>query len=318
MKSEKNKGGRVTIANVLAIVGLVLLTIFFFIGELYLEEGALEKSILLALLFLVLTAGLLYLLIKVKGVENDFKKWRVVEYLLLAIYVGNAAYFSFGQRGFIQYFSMGNKEVLIREGKGDIDKIRQLFSDYEKFENEAIDKSCQSFMNAREANKSYALEKFMSDKKIYSDSVSILNFFYETQKELLLGRKYQKYRARVGEQLVDYDRIISMWSTIRMPFCLSDLNSCADSVAHKLTLYSNSERVSLPVLEREYDAYDIAYYNQAKEFEKPVLKLHLSDPTYSIKAWVLYIVLHLCVLLNYFLAYRSDIVEYGVSRRKRR
>ena len=74
-----NNSGKITIANIIAIVGLVLLLVFSFLGHSYLSGGELGWDIIVSLAVTAFTAFLLWFMIKAKGAERDLGTWRIIE-----------------------------------------------------------------------------------------------------------------------------------------------------------------------------------------------------------------------------------------------
>ena len=306
--------GKVTIANFIAIAGFVVLTIFYFLGKLYLEKGAWVKTILLTLAFLCLSSGVLFFLIKVKGVENDFKKWRIVEYVLFAGYIVVAASFSLG---FVHFFSIGSTDALKETGKRDIKSIENMFSSYEGFETYAISTTRYGLMNTLGASLSDELKEFMSEKKILANMQSISDFC-EIQDSILLGKTYRNFKNQVMPQLENYEMVIDQWNTFGIAFKFNDIRELSCTVAETLEKFSGSSKVFLPQIERRNGVMTIVKENQRKEFPVPTMALpySLGDFKGSIIGWILYVICHLCVLMNYFVAYRSDVIELTRPKKK--
>lgn len=78
--ANKQSSGRITIANIIAIVGVVLLLVFSFIGHSYMSGGEMGWDIVISVAITAFTAFLLWFLIKAKGAENQLGKWRKIEY----------------------------------------------------------------------------------------------------------------------------------------------------------------------------------------------------------------------------------------------
>ena len=74
------KGNKVTIANFVTVLGLALTAFFVFCGHsLQNYESNIGTTIIVALGFVIATSLVLWLMVYAKGVEDNFKKWRVVE-----------------------------------------------------------------------------------------------------------------------------------------------------------------------------------------------------------------------------------------------
>ena len=85
--AKKQQAGRITIANIIAIVGIVLLLVFSFLGRSYMSGGELGFDIVIAVAITGFTAFLLWFLIKAKGAENNIDKWKKAELAALVVYI---------------------------------------------------------------------------------------------------------------------------------------------------------------------------------------------------------------------------------------
>ena len=84
---KKQDSSRITIANIVAMVGIVLLLVFSFIGHSYLSGGELGWDVMISVGITAFTAFLLWFLIKAKGAENQLDKWKIIEYVTLGVYI---------------------------------------------------------------------------------------------------------------------------------------------------------------------------------------------------------------------------------------
>ena len=85
--ANKQTSNKITIANIVAMVGIVLLGIFTFMGHSYLSGGELAWDVIVSLAVVSVTSLLLWLLIRAKGAENELDKWKKTEYTTLGIYI---------------------------------------------------------------------------------------------------------------------------------------------------------------------------------------------------------------------------------------
>ena len=87
MEKNNKQNKSVTIANIVSIVGLVLLLVFTYIGNSYMSGGEIGVDLFFSIIITAFTAFLLWLMIKAKGAENRVKMWKKVEYGTLGLYV---------------------------------------------------------------------------------------------------------------------------------------------------------------------------------------------------------------------------------------
>ena len=77
--ARKEKSGKITVANIVSVLGLMLLAFFTYIGHSYMSGGEIGMDILIAGLITIAAALLLWWLIKAKGAENELSKWKKIE-----------------------------------------------------------------------------------------------------------------------------------------------------------------------------------------------------------------------------------------------
>ena len=110
--TSKQKTDKITIANIIAIVGLVLLLVFSFIGHSYLSGGELGWDLVISIGITAFTGFLLWFLIKAKGAENRLNKWRKIEYATLAVYIIFAIVSSM-MGGIMHFFVVNDNKTII-------------------------------------------------------------------------------------------------------------------------------------------------------------------------------------------------------------
>ena len=139
--ANENNSGKLTKANIISIVGLVLLFSFTFLGHSFKSGGEMGWDILVAVAITGLAAFALWFLVKAKGAENQLEKWRIIEISTLVAYVVVVIPLSFC--GGVTNFFAANADKAIYKDKAhnDIAKIDSVFSQYENFEKDALEKT---------------------------------------------------------------------------------------------------------------------------------------------------------------------------------
>lgn len=257
---KTKKRGNVTIANIISLFGLVLLLVFTFAGHSYQSGGELAWDAFTAVTLTVLAAFLLWFLIKAKGAENRLEQWRCVEIGLLVAYVLLVVPLSF-TCGIPHFFSVNaQKERYKQMAQTDAEKVRQLFADYETFENNAISQTEIGLENAigKNQDRDAALQVFMRERNIESREVSVSNFV-ERQREMLLGNGYKRYREEVGTQFDTLLSIVNGWNMLEIPVAAQQFEKLSRETAAYLTQLSQS--AELPKVERKAIEGDNVYPN---------------------------------------------------------
>lgn len=151
------KSLKVVIGILAAVVGVVLLGVFTFLGDMLLSDSALVGfEFLFPLLLIVLSVCLIVLKRGRKG-----GKIRKGEYVLLIVYVVVAAVFC---RGFVHYFDMkGDVDNLVRMGKEDMELVLSNAPDSVAQESADFRTSYENILESREISKYLDLSESLED-----------------------------------------------------------------------------------------------------------------------------------------------------------
>lgn len=318
--ADKQKTGRITIANIIAIVGLAFLLVFSFIGHSYMSGGELGWDIVVSVAITAFTAFLLWFLIKAKGAENQLDKWRKIEYATLAVYIVFAIPASL-MGGIMHFFVVNdNKESIKAYAKADLTKIDNMFNEYREFESEAVSRTGTGLRNATGSGQicDASLNKFMEENRISHTRESANN--YETiQRNALVGAGFETFYNAFRQEEAEIENAVNSWSIIQIPLKAKIISDLAESTQKELN--SLSKNAKLPVI--TYDSYSRSYTlgeNQTKNFEiegsvdsfefKQALQ---SASGFSAMAIIVVLLIHVLILFNYFVAYRTS--SLGICKR---
>lgn len=315
--ANKQKTGRITIANIIAIVGLVLLLVFSFIGHSYLSGGELGWDIVISVGITAFTGFLLWFLIKAKGAENQLDKWRKIEYATLAIYIVFAIPASL-MGGIMHFFVVNDNKATIKSyAQADVKKINDLILEYKEFESQAITKTGTGLRNVTGPNQrgDIELNQFMEENHIEHNRNSANNF--ETiQRNNLIGANFETYSTNIRQQQQDFLNVVNGWSVMQIPSKTKMIEELAISVEKELTRKSNEAK--LPKIEYQNGVYTITQSNQCRDFkinggiENFQFKHELQTKSgFSFTALFVVILIHILILFNYIVAYRTNIMEVG-------
>jgi hypothetical protein len=318
--ANKQSSGRITIANIIAIVGIVLLLVFSFIGHSYMSGGELGWDIVISVAITAFTALLLWFLIKAKGAENQLDKWRKIEYATLAAYILFAIPASlFG--GIMHFFVVNdNKESIKMYAKADLTKIDNMFNEYKDFESEAISRTGTGLRNATGRGQicDATLNKFMEENRIEHTRESANNF--ETiQRNAFVGAGFEAFYNTFRQQENEIENAVNSWSIIQIPMKAKLISDLAESAQKELNKLSSNAK--LPVI--TYDSGSRSYTlgeSQSKNFEVEgsiesfQFKKALQNASgFSITAILVVLLIHILILFNYIVAYRTSTL--GISKR---
>lgn len=315
--ANKQSSGRITIANIIAIVGIVLLLVFSFIGRSYMSGGELGWDIVISVAVTAFTAFLLWFLIKAKGAENQLDKWRKIEYATLAAYILFAIPASL-LGGIMHFFIVNdNKECMKLFAEADLAKIDNMFHEYTEFETEAISRTGTGLRNATGQGQicDAALNRFMEENRIEHTRSSADNF--ETiQRNALVGAGFEAFYSAFRQQENEIENAVNSWSIIQIPMKAKLIGDLAESVQKELNKLSSNAK--LPVI--TYDSGSSSYTlgeNQTRNFEVEgsfQFREALQNASgFSITAILVVLLIHALILFNYIVAYRTSTL--GISKR---
>lgn len=306
---KKAKNGKVTIANIIAIVGVVLLMVFTFIGHSFMSGGELGMDIVVSVAITAFIAFLVWFMIKAKGAENELAKWKKLEIATLVVYVVVAIPLSL-YGGIMQFFIVNDNKERVKEcAKDDLDRIDQMFLDYKEFEEQAIGRTSDGLSNAiKEGRRNDDLKEFMKTNHI-SVSEEGVSAFKDLQMRLLVGSGYERLYTSFKEQRVKIEQSIDSWSMMQIPTKAKQIPALAESAQQELNTLSNGAKLS--VINNESGLYKIKEY-QVKRFETAPLELKEAmqgTGGFSVKALLFVLLIHILILFNYVVAYRTSTLS---------
>ena len=311
--AKKQQAGRITIANIIAIVGIVLLLVFSFLGRSYMSGGELGFDIVIAVSITGFTAFLLWFLIKAKGAENNIDKWKKAELAALVVYIIFAIPASlFG--GIMHFFVVNDKKAEIKQyAKADLNIIDEMFTEYKNFENEALAITGTGLTNAKGAGQlcDETLNSFMQERSINTRE-SAANY-EQIQRNKLIGEGFESYYKSFRSARNEIEDAVSNWSVMQIPSKAKQIEDLATSASKHLTELSNEAK--LPVIENSGSRFTITGY-QSKNFSVDtnnfMFKKKLVEASgFSVTALLVVLLIHFLILFNYIVAYRTDKIAVG-------
>ena len=309
--ANKNNSGKLTKANIISIVGLVLLFSFTFLGHSFKSGGEMGWDILVSVAITGLAAFALWFLVKAKGAENQLEKWRIIELSTLVAYVVVVIPLSFCG-GVTNFFAANaDKDSYKVKAHNDIAKIDSVFSQYENFEKDALEKTLTGLGNSVSMgmSRSSELVTYMEHNSIKPTRTSVENFV-EIQNGNVLGTQYEQYYNQYKAERDAIINTIDSWNVIQIPSQAKLIEDLAVQTSKWLTERSASAK--LPLVENKSQAYTIIESNQVKQYqvEGGIENLEfrkgiMSAGGMNITSILFLIIVHVLILLNYFVAYRT-------------
>ena len=306
--SQKKKGD-VSIANILAIIGLAAYGVISFMGAFFgSTDGKPGRAILLAVGLVILLAGILILCIKAKKAEDNPDKWRFVEWGCLAAYVLVVALCS---GSFHRFFSVvQHKDSLQEAAREELAAMEALADQYES-------QSSHSLNLATVQLKNYLAS---SQTKSGKDSLSAYVSKYVTDVDIWSSSAVGIVSANTDGVVKSLEDDIAAWNYMRLPPLAQSLDGnyvmLWDALQEKIAVYGR-ENGLIPVISggggSPYVYSGLAPFDLG---ERPVGTFAgqlQSVQGFPVISWIVLVLLHLLVLLNYLVAPRTHFVKAGRS-----
>ena len=291
--------------------------VFTFIGCSFKSGGELGLDLLITALISGVAIFLLWFLIKAKSAENNLSKWVVAEAITLVVYAGfMVCTFLYG--GFMHFFLVSeNKEGVKEAARADIEKIDNMFTQYEEFERNAVATTRQGLINVTQRNqyKTDSLNMFLSSKQINATTVDA---YTDNEMSLVLGSNYERLKEHYNNLKRNVETNVDSWSILIIPSYANKLEEFAKESQNRLTTLS--AMTSLPIIELKPSIrrYAIVEANQHGEFkiegdvESLRFRQSMTETTgFSVIAAIVALLIHSLVLFNYIMAYRTLTISVG-------
>ena len=318
MSNERSKSS-ITLANVFAVVGLMLLAVAFFLGYLFQNDN----YGLAALKAGGWTAGfalLLWLLIKAKTANAYKKGWRIAEVFFLLLYLAAAALtVPVAGRFFGIYAKAGELKTAAND---DVESLNDAIAEFQSHEGQQLANTVEGLKRLLSLNDSsdiaYDLQEFISEQiegvASFSDlTTSKLSAFedqWQRKIERITDADRHNHAAAWKEQIEACDERVQTWNVLEMPQAIDALQKLTNEV--ESTLQETAGQMPFPSINREDDgSWAIAAQHNAYT---PDLDANVSSVMATIKPWSLVpiiacVVIHLLILFNYFMVFRSRIIR---------
>lgn len=323
---NKKKSGRVTLANILAVIGLALLFVFSFLGLYFRSGGELGWNIVVAAIITGVTAFLLWLLVTAKGAHNYLKQWKVIEIGTLIVFILFAIPVALWG-GIMHFFVVNNNKEFVKEcAKDDLNAIDDLFTQYKEFESQAIARTGTGLKNATGSGQrcDVSLNTFMKNNHISHNRESAKN--YETiQRNRLIGAGFEKMYEQFLQEKSQIENTVNSWSIMQIPYKAKQIAQLATSIEETLTKLSKSAK--LPVITYsnssrcyvlgENQSHSFKLYDTYGEFMNPDMedsaksKLKFQSALqeaegFSLTGILVFVMIEALILFNYIVAYRTN------------
>ena len=311
MASNNDSNGKITIANIIAVFGIVLLMALFFLGFLYTGD-TLGISILKGVGLGCAFALLLWIMIKAKSKTNleDKGKWLITEYTALALYVGLAVVSCNWMTQFVNVYAAKN-DIKTSVNK-DLEAINTVIGDFKSNERTKI--------SELSTNLSTAVTEARMDRSVETLLCELLGVrnLEDVSASSIDNNIYQPYADSISDiseangwdtEISICEKEISKWNILRLPQLIERVNDLGSDVTEKLNEYAehiphyavhdNSNEHAYHAEEESADTYEV-------EVETPSMVKNLKTSPWGYGACAL---IHLLILFNYLVTKRSNKIR---------
>ena len=302
---SQEKKGKITIANILALIGLAGIGVVTFFGmQLRSSDGTPGTAIIGALALVVGLGFLLMMSIKAKKADNNPDKWRYVEWACLVVYVAVAAYFATPFQRF--FYMTTEKSDLQAMARAEVQAIQEMYQSYEhqqkKYLTDAVEQ-LKNYNDSKQISMTYNSELVEYVKGVGTNVDS-----WESKAALIV-------KLQPDKELSDIAHEIEVWNIMNLSSLALRLEKkdkeAWTSMETKIREFGEKNKL-IPVIGGGgvqpyyfdgYATFDLGTPPQPKFAQA----LRASNGNTAL-GWIVYVVLNLLVLLNYLATSRSAYV----------
>ena len=307
----QQKKGDVSIANVLAIIGLAGLGIItFFGGVLYATDGNLARPIITAVVYVLLITFLLFFAIKAKGAQEHPDKWRYAEWasviLLLVVAV-------VGSGNFQHFFTLATqKKELQKTALSEVNAVNKMYDSYDMQKKEYLDQAVNQIQSYLSSGQMNADNRDLALSDYVKQYVSAPDTWASTAARVV-------NISRPTPQINDFEQRIKAWNYMTLASLAAEIDAFKveswENLQQKIENYGTNAGL-IPVIEGRapYTYKGLATFDLGTKPESQFSAKLAGATGNTVTGWVVLALLVLLVLLNYAVAPREHIVGPGHRR----
>lgn len=300
-----------SIANILSLIGCVVLSAGAAVGML-LTGSDMVSALVVFIAALAIGGGALFVAVKAKQTDNDFRRWRTFEFI--AVGVGIVFVIAVAHYDFYAFNFLNMRGELGRAGNEDIATVEHMIGNYKNQENERLRitvDGLRNYVNFRPLSVSASLRSFIDSEVLNGQGLQLNNNILDNYEQ------FKSFHINHGD--LQADRIGGMMRELQR---LSDEVNGIDptkmrDLSTSLTTFCDSVGAQLTSLSRNFnfgsiDIDDTGVYNyqpgRSNSYEARAMAY---GETYSsifhigATAVLLYAAFALLYFSNYLLALRS-------------
>lgn len=302
---SQEKKGKITIANILALIGLAGIGVVTFFGmQLHSSDGTPGAAIIGAV---ALVAGLGFLLmmsIKAKRADNHPDKWRYVEWVCLVLYVVVAGLFATPfQRFFYMTTEKTDLQAMARE---EVQAIQEMYQRYEHQQKKYLTDAVEQLKNYNDSKQ--ISMTYNSELAEYVKGVGTNVDSWESKANLIVKLQPDKELSEISTEIEVWN--IMNLSSLALRLERKDKEAWT-SMETKIREFGEKNKL-IPVIggggvqPYYFDGY--AKFDLGTPPQPKFAQALRASNGHTVLGWTVYVVLNLLVLLNYLATSRSTYV----------
>ena len=300
---SNKKDGKVSVANILALLGIAAIGVVMFLGfMLKSDDGSPGIPGVLAAIVMAALGFLLFLIIKAKTADNNPDKWVFVEWGGLFAYLIVAAV---SAPVFLHFFDVfSHKDELQSMANTEIQSVKKIYGDFEDEKTKALNAAEEQANNYLLSKKDIPEMNEIFFENLDKNTKSLESWKENADKALSLGNFDLKLDS------IKYE--IKNWNWINIASLAKRLEKLDVNV--KKDLEEKIEKLKkdsklVPIISADYK---LTGYHDFKIAEGPEPKFSNAinnSSVNSVLGWVLLFVLHLIILFSYLVARRANYLK---------
>lgn len=309
---SQGKKGTITIANIIALVGLAGIGVVTFFGILFhSSDGTPGGAIIGAVVLLAVLSFLLMMSIKAKSADNNPDKWRYVEWACIVLYIVVAGSFATPFQRF--FYITTEKATLQAMAREEVKTIKEMYQSYEhqqkKYLTDAVEQ-IKNYNDSKQISLTYNNELTEYVKGVGSNVDS-----WESKATLIV-------KLQPDKELSDIEGEIEVWNILNLPSLALRIEmkdkGAWTSIEKKIREYGEKNKL-IPVIggggNQSYYFDGYAKFDLGNPPEPKFSQALRASNGNTVLGWIVYVVLNLLVLLNYVVTLRSQHVGPVNGRR---
>ena len=313
---NKSKSEKISIANIISVVGLAALAFLSYLGcSFKWPDQNVGITILLALCPTAVAAFFLWMMTHAKGVENNFRGWMIVEIVSGLAFLGTAVWGGSWMMPF--FFLYQRAEELQDAAKNDLTAMEREIGRFVNRQTEKLNIMFTGMQNALEdGGYDEQVGKLIDAAKGMSGSFTT---WIEYQKESIDSIKYNDdmYRSIWLEEISEMRSEVNGWKIFVIPDIAEKMIRLAgteesidtdESICGILNSISrNSALCRIEAVTTDYGrkVYRVAGFDAETYDLKLTFPDELTNGGFSLGGFAVIVLVYILILFNYIFAYRS-------------